>query len=97
MSDLAQLILNSDGSYTLHTNLSRSETVQRMRAALDHLEAGPYNHKAERVREAERTSSANDETTMAEEPIEHRLLRAWLNGFREGEERAKVGGRWDNW
>jgi len=36
------------------------------------------------------------ETSMAEEPIEDRLLRAWLNGFREGATRAHHGGRWDH-
>jgi hypothetical protein len=37
------------------------------------------------------------ETMMAEEPIEQRLLRAFLNGFREGAERASWGGgNWDH-
>ncbi len=40
------------------------------------------------------------QATMAEEPIEHRLRRAWLNGFKEGVERSayatvEVTGRWD--
>jgi hypothetical protein len=46
-----------------------------------------------RGNEPERTYDG--ETRMAEEPIEQRLLRAWLNGFREGAERASWGGRWD--
>lgn len=37
--DAARLVLNADGSYSMHTNLSISETVERMRAALDHAEA----------------------------------------------------------
>lgn len=45
---------------------------------------------------AEQKSVHGVETTMAEEPIEHRLRRAWLNGFREGVDRAWWGdGRWD--
>lgn len=44
--------------------------------------------------------SEADETTMAEEPIEQRLQRAWLNGFKEGVDRASFAateatGRWD--
>jgi len=40
------------------------------------------------------------EVSMAEEPIEHRLRRSWLNGFKEGVERSawaavEVTGRWD--
>ena len=43
----------------------------------------------------------SDEATMAEEPIEQRLRRAWLNGFKEGVERASYSateswGRWDS-
>jgi hypothetical protein len=46
------------------------------------------------------TSLMTGETTMAEEPIENRLRRAWLNGFRDGVERAAYAttestGRWD--
>lgn len=37
------------------------------------------------------------ENTMAEEPIEDRLRRAWLNGFREGVEMAGwKNGQWDH-
>lgn len=39
------------------------------------------------------------EATRAEEPVEHRLRRAFLNGFREGVERSSMTlesfGRWD--
>lgn len=43
----------------------------------------------------------SDMATMAEEPIENRLRRAWLNGFKEGVERASYSateswGRWDS-
>ena len=43
---------------------------------------------------------STDETTMAEEPIENRLRRAWLNGFRDGVDRASFAatestGKWD--
>jgi hypothetical protein len=41
-----------------------------------------------------------DYVTMAEEPIEVRLRRAWLNGFKEGVDRAASSledwGRWDS-
>jgi len=41
--------------------------------------------------------AVNVEVSMAEEPIEQRLLRAFLNGFREGAERASwSGGNWDH-
>lgn len=36
------------------------------------------------------------EATRAEEPIEDRLHRAWLNGYREGSMRASHGTRWDH-
>lgn len=43
--------------------------------------------------------SAEDYVTMAEEPIENRLRRAWLNGFKEGVQRSAESyeewGRWD--
>jgi hypothetical protein len=44
--------------------------------------------------------SENVEATMAEEPIEDRLRRAWLNGFKDGVDRASYAttestGRWD--
>lgn len=35
------------------------------------------------------------ECVQAEEPIEHRLLRAYVNGFRHGAERASWG-QWDH-
>lgn len=38
----------------------------------------------------------SDEIKMAEEPVEHRLRRAFLNGMREGMERAMYIGRWDH-
>jgi hypothetical protein len=42
------------------------------------------------------TVSAEDDVTMAEEPIEDRLRRAWLNGFRDGvEQGAWREGQWD--
>ena len=34
--------------------------------------------------------------TQAEEPIEDRLHRAWLNGYHEGSVRAARGPRWDH-
>lgn len=34
--------------------------------------------------------------TQAEEPIEDRLRRAWLNGFVEGVQRSGRGIRWDH-
>jgi len=45
---------------------------------------------------AEPEEGPDEMATMAEEPIEDRLLRAWLNGFREGATRAHHGGRWDH-
>jgi hypothetical protein len=39
---------------------------------------------------------SDDVPTQAEEPIEDRLHRAWLNGYREGSERAHRGIRWDH-
>jgi uncharacterized protein YnzC (UPF0291/DUF896 family) len=46
------------------------------------------------------TVSEEDYVTQAEEPIEERLRRAWLNGFKEGVERAANSiegwGRWDS-
>ena len=36
---LAQLVLNADGSYDLHSDLSLGETIRRMRTALAHVEA----------------------------------------------------------
>jgi hypothetical protein len=44
--------------------------------------------------------SENVEATLAEEPIEQRLRRAWLNGFRDGVDRASFAatestGKWD--
>ena len=53
------------------------------------------------MRRPEPVESADDgEATMTEEPIEHRLRRAWLNGFKEGVGRsayaaAEATGRWD--
>ena len=40
--------------------------------------------------------SAAVETVRAEEPVEDRLARAYVNGFREGMERA-ARGRLDHW
>jgi len=69
-------------------------------AAGDHEAAELFDRQAERekIAAAEKRDAddweirSSDETTMAEEPIEDRLRRQWLNGymmgFREGFERA---------
>jgi hypothetical protein len=56
--------------------------------------------KARRCAKKTVTVSAEDYVTMAEEPIEVRLRRAWLNGFKDGVDRASYAatestGRWD--
>jgi cobalamin-dependent methionine synthase I len=55
--------------------------------------------RLERMREEKREREAAQieaETTMAEEPIEDRLRRAFMNGFREGVEMASWRrGQWD--
>jgi hypothetical protein len=45
---------------------------------------------------AEHGWATDDVPTQAEEPIEDRLHRAFLNGYREGSERAARGYRWDH-
>jgi hypothetical protein len=73
--------------HTHHTREARDQC-----AAGDHQYAKLLDEAAER----EKTTQA----TMAEEPIENRLRRAWLNGFRDGVDRASYAatestGRWD--
>jgi hypothetical protein len=52
------------------------------------------DHKDEAIDRFEKTLSSV--VAQAEEPIEDRLHRAWLNGYREGSDRAHRGIRWDH-
>jgi hypothetical protein len=90
-----------------------TERARVICAGGDHESAVALDRDAERVkvREAERrfqdrehwsdtVKSENVEATLAEEPIEQRLRRAWLNGFRDGVDRASFAatestGKWD--
>ena len=78
--------------------------ANRLCAEGDHDSAVMWDRDAERVkvREAEEKSAEFEEVmvTMAEEPIEDRLRRAWLNGFKDGVDRASFAAtestvRWD--
>jgi hypothetical protein len=83
-----------------------SERSRTICAGGDHDAAVMWDRDLARVkvRENEEASdtikSENVEATMAEEPIQDRLRRAWINGFRDGVERAAYAqvestGRWD--
>ena len=89
--------VTDDPEHTHYTDRAR-----RLCAEGDHDSAVLWDRDAERikVREAEATNtikSENIEATLAPEPIEERLRRAYENGLKQGLELGhRAYGRWDS-
>jgi hypothetical protein len=107
--------VNVNGGERTVMTTDAEEHTHHTREARDQCAAGDHKYavllddaaereklKADEIRkeEWERWHSGAEITTMAEEPIENRLRRAWLNGFKDGVDRASYAatestGRWD--